>query len=148
MCQNRTWTGIGSMCIPRHWLSFQVLTCYSVFNVHFTTVASLFLHVLPCFVTTLVSLCSIHMLDHTGPRSTVGNMSGNRCESDCRSRGWEFDPGPFPYFRGDWSWNNFYGHSPAFHWIIQGGLLSVTSESMCTNYWLTACSSLPGKKCG
>ena len=23
----------------------------------------------------------------TGPRSTVGNVSGNRCESDCRSRG-------------------------------------------------------------
>ena len=31
---------------------------------------------------------------------------------------------------------------------IQEGLLSVTSESMCTNYWLTACSSLPWKKCG
>ena len=28
------------------------------------------------------------------------------------------------------------------------GLLSVTSESMCTNYWFTACSSLPRKKCG
>ena len=49
---------------------------------------------------------------------------------------------------GDWSWNNFYGHSPPFHWIIQEGLLSVTSESMCTKYWLTACSSLPRKKCG
>ena len=43
---------------------------------------------------------------------------------------------------------NFYGHSPPFRWFIQEGLLSVTSESMCTNYWLTACSSLPGKKCG
>ena len=32
--------------------------------------------------------------------------------------------------------------------FIQEGLLSVTSESMCTNYWLTACSSLPRKKCG
>ena len=32
--------------------------------------------------------------------------------------------------------------------FIQEGLLSVTSESMCTNYWLTACSSLPWKKCG
>ena len=30
--------------------------------------------------------------------------------------------------------------------FIQEGLLSVTSESMCTNYWLTACSSLPRKK--
>ena len=24
----------------------------------------------------------------------------------------------------------------------------ITSESMCTKYWLTACSSLPRKKCG
>ena len=30
--------------------------------------------------------------------------------------------------------------------IIQEGLLSVTSESMCTKSWLTACSSLPRKK--
>ena len=36
-----------------------------------------------------------------GPRSAVGNVSGYRCESDCRSRGREFDPGPVPYFRGD-----------------------------------------------
>ena len=81
----------------------------------------------------------------TGPCSAVGNMSGNRCESDFRSRDLEFDPRPVPYFRGDWSWNNFYGHSPPFRWIIQEGLLSVTSESMCTKYWLTACSSLPRK---
>ena len=84
----------------------------------------------------------------TGPRSAVGNVPGYRCVSDCRSRGREFDPGPVPYFRGDWSWNNFYGHSPPFRWFIQEGLLSVTSESMCTNYWLTACSSLPRKKGG
>ena len=31
----------------------------------------------------------------------VGNVSGYRCVSDCRSRGREFDPGPVPYFRGD-----------------------------------------------
>ena len=43
---------------------------------------------------------------------------------------------------------NFYGHSPPFRWIIQEGLLSVTSESMCMKYWLTACSSLPRKKYG
>ena len=35
-----------------------------------------------------------------------------------------------------------------FPWFIQEGLLSVTSESMCMNYWLTTCSSLPSKKCG
>ena len=29
-----------------------------------------------------------------GPRSTVGNVSGNRRISDCRSRGRKFDPGP------------------------------------------------------
>ena len=41
--------------------------------------------------------------DHTraGPRSAVGNMSGYRCVSGCRSRGREFDPGPVPYFRGE-----------------------------------------------
>ena len=70
-----------------------------------------------------------------------------RCVSDCRSRGREFNFGPVPYFPGDQSWNNFYSHSPPFGWFIQEGLLSVTSESMCTKYWLTACSSLPRKKC-
>ena len=38
---------------------------------------------------------------NTGPRSAVGNVSGYRCVSDCRSRGREFDPGPVPYFHGD-----------------------------------------------
>ena len=38
---------------------------------------------------------------YTGPRSAVGNVSGYRCEADCRSRGREFDPGLVPYFRGD-----------------------------------------------
>ena len=80
---------------------------------------------------------------HTWPKIPMG-----KCVSDCNSSGREFDPGPVPYFRGDWSWNNFYGHSPPFRWFIQEGLLSVTSESMCTNYWLSACSSLPRKKCG
>ena len=69
----------------------------------------------------------------TGPRSAVGNVSGYRCVSDCNSRGHEFDPGPVPYFRGDWSWNNFYGHSPPFRWFIQEGLLSATSEGMCSS---------------
>ena len=39
--------------------------------------------------------------DIAGPRSAVGNVSGYRCVSDCRSRGREFDPGPVPYFRRD-----------------------------------------------
>ena len=40
------------------------------------------------------------------------------------------------YFHGDWAWIFFYGH-----WLllplIQEGLLSITSESMCTEYCLT-----------
>ena len=85
------------------------------------------------------------LLASARPRSAVGNVSGYRCVSDCRSRGPEFDPGLVPFFRGDWSWNNLCGHSPPFCWFIQEGLLLVTSESMCTNYLLTACSSLPRK---
>ena len=34
-------------------------------------------------------------------------------ESDCRFRGHEFNPDLVPYFRGDWSWNNIYGHYPS-----------------------------------
>ena len=36
-----------------------------------------------------------------GPHSAVGNVSGYRCVSDCRSRGRELDPGPVTYFHGD-----------------------------------------------
>ena len=75
-----------------------------------------------CFTAPLVWLCKTKFrpcflmiyLPRTRPCSAFGNVSGNRCESDCRSRGREFDPGPVPYFRGDWSWNNFYRHSPPF----------------------------------
>ena len=64
---------------------------------------------------------------HTGQRSAVGNMSGNICDRLIyRYRGRKFNPGRVPYFRGDWSWNNFYGHTPPFRWIIQEGLLSVS----------------------
>ena len=34
------------------------------------------------------------ILRRCGLRSAVGNVSGNRCESDCRSRGCKLDPGP------------------------------------------------------
>ena len=40
-------------------------------------------------------------VSQAGPRSAVGNVSGYRCVSDCRSRGHEFEPGPVPYFCGD-----------------------------------------------
>ena len=42
-----------------------------------------------------------HISLPAGPRSAVGNVSGYRSVSDCRSRGREFDPGPVPYFCGD-----------------------------------------------
>ena len=60
--------------------------------------------VLPVFkwpLKTGFTVPEVHKLIHTGPRSAVGNVSGYRCVSDCRSRGREFDPGPVPYFRGD-----------------------------------------------
>ena len=63
-------------------------------------------------------------------------MSDYRCVSNCIST-WslEFYLGLVPYFCGDWSWNNFYSHSPPlFSWFIQEGLLSVKSE-VCT--WST-----------
>ena len=37
----------------------------------------------------------------TGPGSAVGNLFDYRCQSDCRSRGPEFDPGQVPYLCGD-----------------------------------------------
>ena len=46
-------------------------------------------------------MTSFSLENEAGPRSAVGNVSGYRCVSDCRSRGREFDPGPVPYFRGD-----------------------------------------------
>ena len=47
------------------------------------------------------SLLLIHSVKmaSTRARSAVGNVSGYRCVSDCRSRGLKFDPGPVPYFR-------------------------------------------------
>ena len=41
---------------------------------------------------------NVYQTNMYGPRSAVGNVSGYRCVSDCRSRGREFDPGPVPYF--------------------------------------------------
>ena len=49
----------------------------------------------------LLKLTSTSFPNWTGPRSTVGNVSGYRGMSDCIFRGREFDPGPVPYFLGD-----------------------------------------------
>ena len=55
----------------------------------------------PCHYVTGELIKHIPSFCDTGPRSAVGNVSGNRCESDCRSSGREFNPGPVPYLRGD-----------------------------------------------
>ena len=47
------------------------------------------------------SQLDLRNFSYTGPPSAVGNMSGYRCVSDCRSRGREFDPRLVLYFRGD-----------------------------------------------
>ena len=52
-------------------------------------------------VGTQKNLLNERVLKVSSNRLTVGNMSGYRCESDCKSRGHEFDPGPVQYFRGD-----------------------------------------------
>ena len=70
--------------MPHCWKS------HSVAHFKHAANASIILHVLDCVYSAVA-----------GPRSAVGNVSGYRCVSDCRSRGHEFDPGPVPYFRGD-----------------------------------------------
>ena len=70
-----------------------LLTCIKIPNGYQAFVLSIFEWPVKTGFTAFYSLMSF-----TGLRSAVGNMSGNRCESDCRSRGSEFDPGPVPYF--------------------------------------------------
>ena len=41
---------------------------------------------------------SAEHFNFTRPNIAVGNVSGNSCESDCRSKGREFDLGLVPYF--------------------------------------------------
>ena len=68
------------------------------------------------------------------PHSAISSKSDDR--------GREFNPGPAPYFRGDWSWNIFYGHSPPstdsrravvsykrkyVHWILVNRLIKSCS---------------------
>ena len=61
------------------------------------------LHVIRVYTISEICFGADDISDNAGPHSAVGNVSGYRCGSDCRSRGREFDPGPVPYFRGDWS---------------------------------------------
>ena len=84
-----------------------------------------------------------------GPRSAVGNVSGYRCVSDCRSRVASLFPvRSHTFVEIDHEMISTAILLPSADSFIQEGLLSVTSESMCMKFWLTACSSLPRKKCG
>ena len=72
--------------------------------------------------------------NHTGPRSAVGNMSGYRCQSDCRSRDCEFDPGPVPYLEID-------------HEIISTVILIPSAESFmkdCCQLQVKVCAQITG----
>ena len=61
----------------------------------------------------------------TRPYSAVGS------KSDCRSRGYEFDPGLVMID------HEILSIVILFQMLIQERLLLVTSESLCTKYWLT-----------
>ena len=83
-----------------------------------------------------------------GLHSAVGNVFGYRCVSDCRSRGRKFDPGlSHTFVEIDHELISRVILLPSAD-SFKEGFLSVLSESiMCKKYWLTACSSLPRKKC-
>ena len=56
--------------------------------------------------------------------------------SDWRPGGRGFNPAEVGnIFRGYWSWNIFYGHSP-FRWFKKGSCQFLAKE--CAQYWLTA----------
>ena len=80
----------------------------------------------------------------TGSPSAVGNVSGYRCMSDCRSRGREFDPCPVTIDHEIISTVILLPSAESF----MKGCCQLQARSVCTKYWLTACSSLPRKKCG
>ena len=80
---------------------------------------------------------------HTGLLSAVSNLSGYRCVSDASS----IPARSHTLVEIDHEIISTVILPPSTK-SFKKGCLSVTSESMCTNYWLTACSSLPRKKCG
>ena len=60
-------------------------------------------------------------------------LSAVRSKSDCRSRGCKFVLGPVPYLI-----DHEIISTVILLPLIQEGLLSVTSKSMCMKYWLNA----------
>ena len=70
----------------------------------------------------------------------TGRRRADGRETDRRFRDRKFDPGPVPYFPGDYEIIS----TVILLLLIQEGL-SVTSNTMCTKYWLTVKLSLPRK---
>ena len=78
----------------------------------------------------------IMCIQSTGPHSAVGNVSACRYMSDCRSRACEFDPAcSHTFVKIE---HEIISTAILPLPLIQEGLLSITSESMCTKYCLTA----------
>ena len=59
-----------------------------------------------------------------------------------QNQGREFEPGPVPYFRGDWLWNNFYVQSLPFRWMNHSRMVVVSCERKYAHELVKAC---PGK---
>ena len=81
--------------------TFLLITYHLLLTTYYLSLITYYLLLITYYlllITYYLLLITYHI---TGPRSAVSNVSGNRCESDCRSRGRKFDPGPVPYFRGD-----------------------------------------------
>ena len=93
------------------------------------------LNLKPCLPTNFF-LPFLTIIHTTWLRSAVVNVSGNRCESDCRSRGHKFDTvrsNTFVEIDHDIVSSVILLRSAQ---IIQEGLLPVTSEKICMKYWL------------
>ena len=80
---------------------------------------------------------------HSSPRESTRSCNVVGSESDCKSRGRDFDP--------EWSQtfveidHKIISTVTLLLPLIQEGLLSVASESMCTKCWLTLSQACPGK---
>ena len=89
------------------WLTFRVTWVFPGCIVHLVGFVLFVLFVVLRLSQHIMSRQSVKLttlfpgLDQVVYRSAVGNVSGYRCESDCKFRGREFDPSSVPYFHGD-----------------------------------------------
>ena len=95
-----------------------------------------------CFAT-----FSILIQGLTGPRSAVGNVSGNRCESDCRPGGVasSIPTGSHTFVKIDYEIISTVIVLPSAE-SFKKDCCQLTSESMCMKYWLTALFKIAQEK--